>query len=79
MSHREAKASWRSIVKDIYGEAIKPNDCSEAVDNLGDIIERVAELRSFRRVRLAESRQVGCNNMGQNLPIGFRLRLTRLI
>jgi len=56
--HRKPETSWRCIVQEIEGEAVKSDHFSEAVNSVGDVVEGVAELGPFRHVRLAKPRQV---------------------
>src|SRR4029453_1296849 len=59
VAHGEPEADRRTVVEHIDREAIKPDDLGQAVDDTGEVVERVAERTPRWHTRLAESRQIG--------------------
>src|SRR5262245_16039308 len=59
VARREAEADRRAIVEYVDGITAEPGDRGEAVDDVGEVIEGVPELRPFRRLGETETRQVG--------------------
>ena len=65
MLRSQTEAGRRTVVEDIDGVAIKPDDFGEAVDRLRDPVEGVVEivgLAATGHVGLAEARQVGSDD-----------------
>src|SRR5262245_39049393 len=56
---REPEADRRAVVEHIDREAIESDDLGEAVDDNGDVVESVSEIISRWHGRLAETRQIG--------------------
>src|SRR5260370_16513765 len=63
MPERKPKAGRRAVVEHVHGKAIETDLLSEALDNVGDVLERVGKSIAARHVRLAESRQIGSDDM----------------
>src|SRR5882724_45558 len=59
MLHGDSEAGRRAIVEDVDREAIKADHFGKTVDNACDVVERVFERTPRRHVRLAETWQVG--------------------
>ena len=59
MLYREPESGRRAIVEDIDRKAIEADHLGEAVDDAGDVVERVGEFVARRHVRLAEAGQIG--------------------
>jgi hypothetical protein len=48
----------RAVVEHVEGEAVEAEHFRQAIDHVGDVLERVAEVTSCGHVRLAEAGQV---------------------
>jgi hypothetical protein len=64
---RDPEPDRRAVVEHVQGEAIETEHLGEAVDNVGDALERVAEVRSGGHVRFTEAGQVRGNDVK---PVG---------
>jgi hypothetical protein len=67
MHESEAEANRRTIVEDVDGMACEPDRCREAIHHLREMIEGIREVRPIRRVRKAETREIGRHDM---IPVG---------
>jgi hypothetical protein len=59
MLQRDAKTRRRAIVKDVDCEVLEADHLGEAINNVGDVIERVGECVARRHVGLSEAGQIG--------------------
>jgi hypothetical protein len=59
----ESEACGRAIVKDVHCKPIEADDLGKAVDYVGDVVERVTELFSWRLVGLTEPGKVRRDDM----------------
>src|ERR1700693_4371533 len=53
----------RAVIKDVNRIALETDCLGEAVDDLGQVLKRVAEQFAIGWIREAESRKVGCDDM----------------
>src|SRR5437879_3216902 len=60
---RDPETSGRAIVEDIDCEALETDHLGEAVDDIGNMIERVSELAPRRHLRLTKAGQIGRHQM----------------
>src|SRR5437899_3323068 len=58
VARRETETHRCAVVEDVDGITGEPGDRCEPVDNAGEVIEGVLELRPVRRVGETETRQV---------------------
>src|SRR5262245_24005328 len=63
VARREAEADRRAVIEDVDGITGEPGDGREPVDDVGEMIEGVPELRPLRRLGEPEARQVGGYHM----------------
>ena len=63
MFRRDPETSRRTVVEDIDCEALEADHFGEAINDIGNVIERVSELATRRHVRLSEARQIGRHEM----------------
>src|SRR4029450_7503060 len=59
----EPEACRRAVVEDVHGKPIEADDLGKAVDDAGDVVERVAEFFSGRHVGLTEPGKVRGDDM----------------
>ena len=59
MRQRQAEPNGRTLIENVQGEAIEADDLREAVDDLGQILERVAKPLAIWRIREPKTRKVG--------------------
>src|SRR5262245_4898241 len=59
MARRETEADRRAVVEDVDSITVEPGDRGEPSDDVGEVIERIPELRPVRGVGEAETGQVG--------------------
>jgi hypothetical protein len=57
----------RAVVEHVQREAVEAEHFRQAIDGVGDVLERVVEVTSGGHVRLAEAGQVGSNEVK---PVG---------
>jgi hypothetical protein len=53
----------RAVIEDINRVAFETHRLREAVNNLAQILKRVAKPLTVRRIREAEAQQIGCDHM----------------
>ena len=58
-----SEAYRRAVVEHVYREPVETDHFRESVDHAGDVGERIGECAAGRHVRLAEARQVGCDEV----------------
>src|SRR5262245_31117860 len=63
MARREAEADRGAVIEDVDGIPGEPGDGREPVDDLGEVIKGVPELRPLRRLGETETWQVGGDHM----------------
>src|SRR5215831_1073658 len=63
MARRETEADRRTVVENVNGIAGEPDNRREPVDDVGEAIEGVPELRPVRSVGESEARQVGSHHV----------------
>ena len=56
MLQRQSPADGRPVIHDVHGVALDAELIEQAVDEFGEAVERVSELRAVRHVALADSR-----------------------
>jgi hypothetical protein len=59
----EPEPCRRTVIKDVYREPIEADDFGEALDDAGDVVERIAKFFSWRHIGLTEPRKVRRDNV----------------
>lgn len=62
MRRRKPEPNRSSIVEDIEGIAIDAESLRKPIDDLGEVVECILENATFRRLGLAEARQIRSNH-----------------
>ncbi len=62
MSRGDPESNWRAVIEYVEREARQAEHLGEAIDGVGEMLERVVEVTSCRHVRLATAGQVGSND-----------------
>src|SRR5262245_35045820 len=63
MPYCQSKTCWRAIVEYVDRKAIQTDDLGEAIDDVGEIVERVTGLVTARHVRTTKPGKVGRHDM----------------
>ena len=63
MFQRQSPAHRSAVVHDVHGVALDAELIEQAVDQLGEAVERVGEFGPVRHVALAVARIVGCDHV----------------
>ena len=63
MPRREPEAGRSAVVEHVNREAVEADDFGKALDDIGEVVERIVELVPRRHVRLTEARQVRRDDM----------------
>ena len=63
MRQSQPKPHGRAVVEDVNRVAFETDSLCEGVDDLGQVLKRVAEPFAVRCIREAESREVGRNHV----------------
>src|SRR5262245_10667701 len=63
MADGEPEACWRAVVENVNRKPIEADYLGKPVDHAGDVVERVAELISWRHVGLTKARKVRSDDM----------------
>ena len=63
MRQRQAEPHGRAVIEDVNRVAFEADSLCEGVDDLGQVLKRVAEPLAVGCIREAESREVGCDHM----------------
>src|SRR5262245_2572806 len=63
MSEGEAEADRRAVIEDVDRISLEADGLGEGIDDLGQIIERVFELRPTRGIRETKAQQIWCDYM----------------
>src|ERR1700761_609647 len=70
MGQREAQSGRGAVVENVERIALEADAFPEVADHLGEAVERVIEASARRRLRLAETREIGRDEM----EMGFKQR-----
>jgi hypothetical protein len=63
MSEGEAEADRRAVIEDVDRISLESDGLGEGIDDLGQIIEGVFELRPTRGIRETKAQQIWCDYM----------------
>ena len=77
MPQREPESDWAAEVHDVDSELAHPKLVEQAVDHLGEVVERVREGRPVRHSAVPECRIVGRDDVVSVCSTGISLRNIR--